>query len=100
MALCQEAPVEHLPERPPDRLDVLVVEGEVGVAGVDPEADPLGQPVPLVDVAKHRLAAALVELGHPEALDVLLRLEAELLLDLELDRQPVAVPAGLPVDDV
>ena len=70
------------------RVDVRVVE-------VDPEADPLGEPVPLLDVAEHRLAAALVELGDPVGLDLRLRGDPELALDLELDRQPVAVPAGL-----
>ena len=97
VALGQQALVEDLLERPPDRLDVVVVEREVGVVGVDPEADPLGQRVPLVDVAQHRLAALGVELGDAVALDVVLGVEAELLLDLELDRQAVAVPAALAV---
>src|SRR6185436_3003800 len=47
-----------------------------------------------------RLAAARVELGDAEALDVVLVMEAELLLDLELDGQAVAVPAGLSRDEV
>jgi hypothetical protein len=100
VALGQQALLPDLLERPPDRLDVGVVEREVGVAGVDPEADPLGQLVPLVDVAEHRLAALRVELGDPVALDVVLALDAELLLDLELDREPVAVPAGLAGNEV
>ena len=98
VALVEQPLVPHLLERPPDRLDVGVVEGEVGVAGVDPEADPLGQLVPLVDVLEHRLAALGVELGHAVALDVVLGGEAQLLLHLQLHRQPVAVPAGLAVD--
>ena len=57
--------------------------------------DPLGQLVPFVDVAQHGLAAAGVELRDAEALDVVLVREAELLLDLELHRQPVTVPARL-----
>ena len=95
VALVQQPLVPHLLQRPPDRLDVGVLERVVGVVGVDPEADPLGELRPLVDVAQHRLAALGVELGHAVALDVLLRLEAELLLDLELDRQAVAVPPAL-----
>ena len=100
VALREQPLVEDLLERPPDGLDVGVVEREVGVVGVDPVADPLRQAVPLVDVAQHRLAALGVELGHAVALDVLLGLEAELLLDLQLDRQPVAVPAALALDVV
>jgi hypothetical protein len=86
VALHQQTLLPDLLERPPDRLHVVVAEREVGVVGVDPEADPLGQPAELVDVAQDRLAALGVELGHAVALDVLLRREAELLLDLELDR--------------
>ena len=95
VALDEQPLLPDLLERPPDGLHVLVREREVGVVGVDPEADPLGQLVPLVDVAQHGLAAAGVELGDAEALDVVLVGEAELLLDLELHRQAVAVPAGL-----
>ena len=56
--------------------------------------------LPVVDVAEDRIAAALVELGDAELLDLLLRGDPELLLDLELDREPVAVPAGLARDVV
>ena len=95
VALVEAVLVPELAQRPPDRLDVVVLEGDVGVVEVDPEADPLGQPVPLLDVLEDRLAAALVELGDPELLDLLLGGDPELLFDLELDRQAVAVPAGL-----
>ena len=97
VALVQQPLLPDLLQRPPDGLDVVVVEREVRLVGVDPEGDPLGQPRPLVDVLEHRLAALLVELGNPVALDVVLVVEAELALDLELDRQPVAVPAALAV---
>ncbi len=45
-------------------------------------------------MAQHRLAAAGVELGDPEGLDVALAGEAQLLFHGELHRQAVAVPAG------
>ena len=96
--LVQEPLLPHLLQRPPDGLDVVVVEREVRLVRVDPEGDPLGQPLPLVDVLEHRLAALLVELGDAVALDVVLVVEAELPLDLELDRQAMAVPAALAVD--
>ncbi|CAM5252016.1 hypothetical protein SXANM310S_03927 [Streptomyces xanthochromogenes] len=48
-----------------------------------------------VGVPGHGLAALGVELGDAVRLDVLLGLEAQLLLDRELDRQTMAVPAGL-----
>ena len=95
VALVEPLVVPEPAQRPPDRLDVVVVEGDVGVVEVDPEADPLGQPVPILDVLEDRLAAALVELGDPVLLDLPLGGDAELPLHLQLDRQPVAVPARL-----
>ena len=50
------------------------------------------------DVAVHRLAAEPVELGDAERLDLVLAVEPELLLDLHLDRQAVAVPPALAGD--
>ena len=92
-----EAPVvPDLSQRPPHRLDVGVGERDVGVVEVDPEADPLGQASPLLDVAEDRLPTPLVELGDAVGLDLGLRGDAELLLHLELHREAMAVPAGLP----
>ena len=90
----------QLGQGPPDALHIGGVHRPVGLAGVDPEADPLGQLLEGVDVALDRLAAAGVERLHPVALDRLLVLEPQLLLDLQLDRQAVAVPAALAVDPV
>jgi hypothetical protein len=70
------------------------------VLEVQPEADALGQRVPLLQEREHRLAAALVELGDAVVLDVLLGADAQLFLDLDLDRQAVAVPAALALDRV
>src|SRR3712207_7399305 len=50
-------------------LHVGGVHRPVGLAGVDPEADPLGQVLPDVHVALDRLAAAGVERLHPVGLD-------------------------------
>ncbi len=97
VALVEQVAVPHRLQRPPDRLHVARVERVVGVVEVDPVADPLGQRAPVLEVLEHRLAALGVELRHAVALDVVLRVEAELLLDGDLDRQPVRVPAGLPL---
>ena len=98
MALEQQLALPHRLQRPPDRLDVGGVERAVGVLDVDPVADPLGQRVPVLEELEHRLAALLVELGDAVALDVVLGLEPELLLDRDLHRQAVAVPAALALD--
>ncbi len=97
-ALVDRALVPHRLQVPPHALDVGVRERPVRVCRVDPHPDPRGQRGPVLHVALHRLAAAGVELRDPELLDLLLAVEAELLLDLELDRQPVAVPAALAGD--
>src|SRR3954470_19653115 len=100
MALVEQALVVDLAKRPPDRLDVGVVERAVGVVEVQPEADALGERGPVLEVLEDRLAAQAVELGDADALDVGLGLQPELLLDGDLDGQAVAVPAGLAVDAV
>ena len=98
VALVEQAAPVDLRQRPPDRLDVALVERAVGVLEIDPEADPLGQPVPLRQEREHRLAALLVESRDPVLLDLRLVPYPELLFDGDLDRQAVAVPAALALD--
>ena len=87
VVLDQQALVEDLLERPPDRLDVGRVHRPVGLVEVDPVAHALGEPVELTDVLLHRLAAPGIELGDAVVLDLLLAAgETEPLLDFELDR--------------
>src|SRR5581483_9437232 len=61
-------------------------------------AHPLGQRLPLLDVAVDRLPAAAIELLDPELPNLGLARQPELPLDLDLDRQAVAVPAALAGD--
>jgi hypothetical protein len=100
VALVEEVLVGDLLERPPDRVDVRAVERAVRVVEVDPEADALGQRVPVLEEGEDRLAALLVELGDAVVLDLGLVLDAQLLLDGDLHRQAVAVPAALALDQV
>ncbi len=93
--LDEQATRVQLLQGPPHALDVLGVHRPVRVVRVDPEAEPFGLPFELSDVPLDGLAAEPVELGDAERLDVALGLRPDLLLDLELDRQTVAVPAGL-----
>ena len=100
VALVEQALVIDLAQRPPDRLDVALIQRAVGVVEVDPEADALGQPLPLLHVGEHRLPAAGVERGDPVGLDLVLGGDPQLLLDCDLDRQAVAVPPPLALDPV
>ena len=95
VALIQQVLVPDLPQDPPHRLDVVVGEGVVRVVHVHPEADALGEALPLLEVGGDALLAQLVELGDAVGLDLPLAVDAEAALDLELHRQAVRVPAGL-----
>ena len=95
VALVQQPFLGELRQDPPHRLDVAVGHGHIRVVEVEPHADALGHAVPVVHVSGHRLAAKAVELGHAISLDLLLVVEAQPLLQLQLHRQTVAVPAGL-----
>jgi hypothetical protein len=95
VGLDEQALVEDLLQRPPDRLDVLGVHRAVGVVQVDPVPHPGRQLGEGVGVPGHRFTALGVELRDAVVLDVLLAAEAQLLLDRQLHREAVAVPAGL-----
>ena len=67
----------------------------VGGVDVHPEADPLGEGLPLVDIVADRFAAQPGELGDAHLLlDLPLVGDAQLPLHLDLDRQTVGVPSG------
>src|SRR5256886_12282620 len=63
---------------------------------VEPVGDPLRQRLPVGFVGEHALPAQLVELLDAVGLDLLLAGAPEGLLDLDLDRQPMRIPAGNP----
>src|SRR5207302_9154856 len=91
LALVEPAAPVRLGEESPDVLDVRVREGEVVVAPVHP----LPEPLRLIGHDPHipgdPLLAALGELGEAVVLDLALRVEAELLLYLDLDPEALAV---------
>src|SRR5205814_7337961 len=71
----------------------------VRVVVVEPERHALAEGDPVVDVLVDALAAQPVEALDPDlVLDVELARDVERLLDLELDREAVRVPAGLALD--
>jgi hypothetical protein len=100
VVLFEQAARVQLLERPPHGLDVARRHRPVRVGHVDPEPDALGQTLELADVALDRRAASFVELGDPVRLDVTLAGGADLFLDLDLDRQAVAVPPPFAGDQV
>src|SRR5690606_33474336 len=92
----QQPALVHLREQPPNALDVIGRVRDVRPRVVEPVADPLGEALPVLLVRPDALAADLVEVSHPHFLDLSLPADPELLLRLDLDRQPVRVPPGDP----
>ncbi len=98
VALVEQSFVEKLLEEPPQRLDIFVVVGNVGVVHVDPVTHLAGQALPYARELHDGLAAgAVVLLDGDLPADVLLG-NAEFFLDAQLDGQPVGVPSGFAVD--
>ena len=95
VSLVEQPAVEQVLQRPPDAFDVALMVGDVGLVQIDPEAEPLGQPLPLLRVAKDALQALVDERLDAVGFDLFLRVDAQFLADLDLDRQAVRVPAGL-----
>ena len=99
--LVEQGLVPHALQVRPHRLDIVRAEGPVGVVDVDPITDPLREGLPLPHVVADGLFAEAGELGDPHLLDDLaLGRDAQLLLHLDLDREPVGVPPGLTRDGV
>ncbi len=63
--LVQQTLVPDLPQQPPHRLDVAVGVRVVGVLEVDPEADALGEALPLLQIRGHALLAELLNSATP-----------------------------------
>ncbi len=98
--LVEHVLIPELLENPPDRFDVIVLEGDVRVVEIEPEAELLRELEPFVEILEDALAALLVERGDAVTLDLVLAVEAELVLDFDLDGKAVRVPAGLADDAV
>ena len=85
-------------EGPHDAFHVVQVERLVVVVEVDPAGLAGDVGAPLVGVAQHGGPAGVVELGDAHLLDLGLVLDPELVLGLDLRRQPVGVPAEAALD--
>ena len=85
----------RLGQEAPDVLDVGVGKRQVVVAPVHPLAEALRLPRHHADEAGDPLLTTLGELGEAVVLDVALRVEPELLLDLDLDPEALAIEAVL-----
>ena len=98
VAFIEQALLPDFLECPPLRLDEVVLIRDVGVLHVGPETDDIGELLPHALVLPDGLTALLDERLDAVRLDLLLAVDADLLLDFELDRQAVRIPASLPED--
>ena len=97
IALVKKPLLVQFGKQMPQRLDILVVIGNVRVLHVDPVAHPARQPLPCVGIGHHFLAAdAVVLLDRNFRADVLFG-DAELLFDAQFDGQSVRVPSRFAV---
>ena len=79
---------------PPDGFNILVGESDVGILQADPESNPVGQALPVLDIVESGAAAELVEAGNAVLFDLCLAGKAELFLHRDLNRQSVGIPAA------
>ena len=100
ISLVEQALIEKLFQHPPQRLDIFVFVGDVGVFHVHPISHFAGELLPDAGELHHRFTAGTVVLldGYLVA-DVLFR-DAELLLHAQFDRQAVGIPSRLPADEI
>ena len=100
VSLVEQALFVELLEQPPQRLDVFVVVGDVGVVHVDPVTHLSRQALPHAGVLHDGFAAgAVVGLYRNRLSDVLLG-DSELLLHAQLHGESVGVPSGLAVHEI
>ena len=96
VALVQQLLVPQLLQELPHALDVVVVQREIRVLEINPEAHAFRHGFPFGYVAHDRRATLRREARDTDfLLDALLIEDAELFLDLVLHGQSVGVPAGL-----
>ena len=94
-ALVQKLLLEDLLQCPPLGLDVVIVVGNVRVLHIGPEADLVGEVLPHALILPDVFLTVIDKRRDTVVLDLILAVDADLLLDLELDRKTVGIPAGL-----
>ena len=94
-ALVQKLLLEDLLQCPPLGLDVVIVVGNVRVLHIGPEADLVGEVLPHALILPDVFLTVVDKRRDTVVLDLILAVDADLLLDLELDRKTVGIPAGL-----
>ena len=95
IAPVQQPFIVKLFEQVPEAFHVVALEGDVGIAQVDPEAHDLGEIIPFALVLHHRLPAFPVELLHRNALAYVFFGNSEFLFHLQFHGKAMCVPSAL-----
>ena len=94
VSLVEQAALEKILQRPPHALHEALVVRDVGLLQIDPKADPLGQPFPLLHVAPDTFLALVDKRFDAVGFDLFFAVDAQFFTDFHFDRQAVRVPAG------
>ena len=86
--------VEGVLDDPPSGLDIVILVSDIRIFHVREISHLLGHIGPHLSVFEYGFTALLVEFLDTVLLDVLLSAESEFLLDLDLNRQSVSIPAA------
>ncbi len=93
-----EPAVEELLEQPPDGLDVVVFQRDIGIIHIDEIPHAFRHFAPRFFVRKHRFPALLVKLADAVRFDIFFARHTQLFFHFDLDRQAVRVPARFPAN--
>ena len=95
-AFVQQPFLPDLLERPPFRLDEIVVIGDIGFIHIRPESNDTGEILPHTLVFPDALFTLLDKGFQTVGFDLFLSVQSQLLLDLQLYRQAMGIPTGFP----
>ncbi len=94
-SLVQELLLKDFLQCPPLGLDVIVMIGDIWVLHIGPEADLVGEVLPHALILPDIFLTETDKRRYSVLFNLLLAIDADLLLDFELDRKAVGIPAGL-----
>ena len=97
-ALVQKTHIPDLLQRPPFGFDIIIMISDIWVIHVSPEADLTGELLPHTLVLPHGFLTFLDKRFDAVLFDLFLAVDADLLLNLQLHRESVGIPARLPDD--
>ena len=97
IAFVEEILLIQLFEQPPQRFDILVVVGDIGVLHIHPVTHEVAQVGPFLGVHHHVAAAACIVFFNANAVADVFLCDAQFLFNAQLNGQSVGVPSCLAI---